>query len=179
MPKTVKITDLRMPAMAPDQMTSAMRQSGTSWYRFTLGVRNKSDRPIHLISDIRHMRYDKGSRTLIVELSDRDEAASRALGMPMPPRYRELGAGEEATIALPLSSPITFIEAAADGSRQSSNVRLPQDVALIECVVAYGSHEPPPRNLAAWPAPGGDSRALATVSRTFRFTDGSKARRRG
>jgi len=145
MQESIEITDVRLTEMAVDQMTPVMAQSGVSWYRLTLTVRNRSHEPIHLMWDIRRIRYDAGRRVLVVQLSEHDAPnESPMVGLPMPPRYRVIGAREEATIVHPLSSPITFLETSADGARRPRYVRLAEDVNSIECTVAYETEPPPP-----------------------------------
>ena len=145
MPESIEITDVRLTEMEANQMTPVMAQSGVSWYVLTLTLRNQSDEPIHLMSDIRRIRYDGGRRVLVVQLSEHEAPdESPVVSLPMPPRYRAVGAGEETTIVHPLSSPITFLEPSAAGARRPRYVRLAEDVDSIECTVAYEAELPAP-----------------------------------
>lgn len=145
MPEAIEITDIRLVEMSADEMTRVMAQSGVSWYRLTLTVRNRSNEPIHLMSDIRRIRYDAGRRVLVMHLSENDAPNENpVVGLPMPPRYRVLGAREETTIVHPLSSPIAFLEISSDGARRPRYVRLTEDVDSVECTVAYETVPPVP-----------------------------------
>jgi hypothetical protein len=151
MPEPVEVTDVRMVEMPSDRMTPAMAHSGVSWYLLTITLRNRSEAPLHIIGDIRRIRYDAGQRALVVQLSEQQPPSQNpALGMPAPPRYQEIRAGEETSIVHPISSPITFLETNPDGTRRSREVRLPEDVDSVECTIAYETEQPSVEiNLAA------------------------------
>lgn len=155
MPETIDITDVRLTEMAAEQMTPVMAQSGVSWYQLTLVVQNRSDEPVHVVTDIRRIRYEADRRLLVVQLAGPEvSTGSPVVGVPMPPRYRELGARERATIVHPLSSPITFLEMTADGTRHPRDVRLAEDVDSIECTLGYETEPPAPvTDLTAWRTP--------------------------
>ncbi len=166
MPESIQITDVRLTEMPADQMTPAMSHSGVSWYRLALTVQNASDEPIHLISDIRRIRYDAASRVLHVQLSEHDAPEeSPVIGPPMPPRYTMIGARDEATIVHPLSSPITFLQTSPVGLRSPTYVRLAEDVDSIECAVTYETEPPPPVvDLAALRVPDREPRPGTTLT---------------
>jgi hypothetical protein len=141
----IEITDIRLARMEPDQMTPLMAQSGVSWYLLTLKLRNRSNEPIHVISDIRRIKFDEGRRVLIVQLSEHEAPSDTPVATPpLPPQFRLISPGEETTVVHPLSSPITFLEISSDGTRQPRNVRLTEDVDTIECTIAYETDPPAP-----------------------------------
>lgn len=143
MPTAIEIADVHLTEMTADEMTPLMAQSGVSWYRLAIPVRNRSAAPVHVISDIRRYRRDAGRRTLVLELSE-SPASEPSIRRRVPPRYLTIEAGGQVTLVHPLSSPITFLSIADDGSRQSTYVRIPEDVDSIECVVSYDTEPPPP-----------------------------------
>jgi len=143
MPDPIEVTDVRLAEMPVGKMTPVMAQSGVNWYQLTMSLRNRSETPLHIMTDIRRIRYDAARRALVVQLSEHDmPSESPILGMPAPPRYKEIKTGEEATILHTLSSPITFLETNPDGARRSREVRIPEDVDSVECTVAYETELP-------------------------------------
>lgn len=144
MPELIQISSVHVTQMVAGQMTPVMAQSGVSWYQVSLTVRNRSDHPIHVMTNLRGIRYDANRRVLILELCEEEKPSERPLvGRPPPPaRYRAIGPNEEATITHPLSSPITFLDASPDGTRRTTYVRLGEDVDAIECTMTY-ERQPP------------------------------------
>ena len=156
MREAVDILEVHLAAMPPADLTPAMAHSNVAWYVLTISLRNGSAGPVYLISDIRRIRYDAARRVLEVQLSEHEPLAQGpGVRPPLPPQYRCLGAGEVVTIAHPLSSPITFLDSpaafptAAAAARAWRTVRIPDELAEIECTVAYETAPPsPPDNLA-------------------------------
>lgn len=146
MPESIEIRDIRLTDMASEQVTPVMAQSEVRWYNLALTVKNMSDvTPIHVMSDIRRIRYDARRRVLLVQLSEPDlPDARRVVGLPMPPRYRVIEPLEEVTFTHPLSSPITFLQESPDDARRPCFVRIDKDVDTIECIIAYDTEPPTP-----------------------------------
>jgi hypothetical protein len=145
MPEPIQIASVRLVEMPADQMTRVMAQSGVSWYLLTVTLHNPSDAPVYVMADIRRITYQRERRTLDVRWSEEAPPAERrVLGRPRPPRHLAIPAGAETRLTHPLSSPLTFVDTGAENARQSTYVRITEDVDTIECTIAYQTQPPEP-----------------------------------
>ena len=139
MPDAVQIAGMRLTPLDREQITRVMAQSANAWYDVTVTVKNHSDTTVYVMSDVRRMHYDGGRRALLLEFAegDRSETAERISGRPLPPRVTPIAPAEEATVTFRLASPIAFADESPEGGWRPRLIRVPEDVAVIDCAIAY------------------------------------------
>lgn len=148
---TVEIADIRLAPLEAKQMTQPMVHSGNAWYEATLKLKNPSAVTLYAISSVRRMTYDESRRVLVFELSDHNRGdLDRLVGLPLPPSIEAIAPGAEATVTFRLSSPVVFLEQSSAGQDRPRSIRVPEDVQVIECIVASDATPPPQdKNLAS------------------------------
>lgn len=126
------------------------------------------------MSEIGRIDHDAERRLLLVELrededEDEDAASRAAVDLPVPASFAAVEPGEERALTNRLSSPITRIEEAPDGSLRAVHIRLGEYVDAVQCAVAYSETEPPESiDLAATDTPGPtDGWEIATATTTL------------
>ncbi|HST66348.1 MAG TPA: hypothetical protein VLM05_14280 [Mycobacteriales bacterium] len=164
MADALRVTDVRLTPLSPEQVTAAMTDAAPAWYDLTIAVRNDGAAPLFVLASVRRLHYDDSSRRLLVDLSEHEAGETEDAGMPFAPRLREVAGGDETTISYRLSSPITVVETVG-GRLRPRFVRIPEDVDSIDVTVAADTA--PPRlqpNLASH-EPTGDLRRWGHLAR--------------
>jgi hypothetical protein len=136
---------------------------GRDWYTLEASVRNGTETPLHVVSDLRAIEYDGEHRTLLCSFAEKEEAGA-LVSLPAPVTTVVVDPGGEATLSARLASPITSVEVAEGGELRLVETRVDADVDLVRCRVAYSEKEPPDVDLTSlaplartveWPAATG------------------------
>ena len=141
MQDALEIQDIRLRQLGADAITPAMATGADAWYELTVTTYNAAAESLWALSDVRRVDYDAGARALTVEFSERHVPAAAHRRRQLPANFVEVKAGERTALTHRMSSPLIFTDAA--GPRATPRfVRLPADVDVIRCAVAFDTAPP-------------------------------------
>jgi len=124
----------------PDDLGASIRSVATVEKHIELVVRlhNKAQRALHYIAEVRATRYDPGSKTLTVALSDAGRQLVPSFAGKLP-QFRHVDPGGEAEVHLRVPDRVVKLSRSAPPGELAFETRLLNDVHEVVVEVAWAA----------------------------------------